>query len=117
MVGFILLLLSGDRNFGVRLNMPYKEVLPALKLPVFEGNYADVLILVRARRRVGARCCGINKFFFSDTRTQALHRVIVDGGRALAPLYDCLLTVLANVAPYIKSISALSAMKLVGLLR
>ena len=56
LVGFTLLLLSADRTLGVRLNLPYKVVLPALKLPLFEGNYADVLILVRRVQRVAWRC-------------------------------------------------------------
>jgi len=43
--------------------------------------------------------------------------VITDGGHPLAPLYDCLLTIIANIAPYIKSISSLTAQKLIGLLR
>ena len=43
---FLLLLLSGERNFGVRLNKQYDQKYPQLKLPLFEGNYADLLILV-----------------------------------------------------------------------
>lgn len=46
LVGFIMLLLSADRTLGVRLNQPYKEVLALLKLPSFDGNYADIIILV-----------------------------------------------------------------------
>lgn len=44
---FLLLLLSGERNFGVRLNKAYDQKYSQLKLPMFEGNYADVLILVQ----------------------------------------------------------------------
>lgn len=34
---FILLLLSGERNFGVRLNKPYTATVP-MDIPVFTGN-------------------------------------------------------------------------------
>ena len=43
---FILLLLSGERNFGVRLNKLYLTRVP-MDLPIFTGNHADLLILVR----------------------------------------------------------------------
>lgn len=34
---FILLLLSGERNFGVRLNKPYTASVP-MDIPVFTGE-------------------------------------------------------------------------------
>ena len=34
---FILLLLSGERNFGVRLNKPYTATVP-MDIPVFTGT-------------------------------------------------------------------------------
>lgn len=34
---FILLLLSGERNFGVRLNKPYTATIP-MDIPVFTGE-------------------------------------------------------------------------------
>ena len=34
---FILLLLSGERNFGVRLNKPYTATIP-MDIPVFTGD-------------------------------------------------------------------------------
>ena len=43
---FILLLLSGERNFGVRLNKPYVSKIP-IDIPVFSGTHADLLIIVR----------------------------------------------------------------------
>ena len=43
---FILLLLSGERNFGVRLNKPYSTRIP-MDIPVFTGTHADLLIIVR----------------------------------------------------------------------
>jgi len=42
---FILLLLSGERNFGVRLNKPYVTRVP-MDIPVFTGTHADLLIIV-----------------------------------------------------------------------
>lgn len=42
---FILLLLSGERNFGVRLNKPYSIHVP-MDIPVFTGTHADLLIVV-----------------------------------------------------------------------
>ena len=42
---FILLLLSGERNFGVRLNKPYSVHVP-MDIPVFTGTHADLLIVV-----------------------------------------------------------------------
>lgn len=42
---YILLILSGRRNFSVRLN---KEYEPTIRIPVptFEGNYGDLVLLV-----------------------------------------------------------------------
>ena len=42
---FILLLLSGERNFGVRLNKPYTTRIP-MDISVFTGTHADLLIIV-----------------------------------------------------------------------
>ena len=42
---FILLLLSGERNFGVRLNKPYTAAVP-MDISVFSGSHADLLIIV-----------------------------------------------------------------------
>jgi hypothetical protein len=42
---FILLLLSGERNFGVRLNKPYVSKIP-MDISVFSGTHADLLIIV-----------------------------------------------------------------------
>lgn len=44
---FILLLLSGERNFGVRLNKPYTLRVP-MDIPVFTGTHADLLVVVRS---------------------------------------------------------------------
>lgn len=76
---FLLLMMSGDREFGVALNRPLMPArLPPLpECPLREGSHADLLVMT-------------------------LHRLIVDGLPALAPLYPCLLTVISNVSPYIK---------------
>ncbi|KAJ8377676.1 hypothetical protein AAFF_G00255210 [Aldrovandia affinis] len=76
---FILLLLSGERNFGVRLNKPYSERVP-MEIPVFTGTHADLLITV-------------------------FHKVITSGHQRVQPLFDCLLTIVVNVSPYLKSLS------------
>ncbi len=73
---FILLLLSGERNFGVRLNKPYTATVP-MDIPVFTGTHADLLVIV-------------------------FHKIITTGHQRLQPLFDCLLTILCNVSPYIK---------------
>jgi len=86
---FILLLLSGERNFGVRLNKPYTATVP-MDIPVFSGSHADLLIIV-------------------------FHKIITSGHQRLQPLFDCLLTILCNVSPYLKSMSMTAACKLMHL--
>ncbi|RXN08927.1 HID1-like protein [Labeo rohita] len=87
---FILLLLSGERNFGVRLNKPYSVRVP-MDISVFAGTHADLLIVV-------------------------FHKIITCGHQRLQPLYDCLLTIIVNVSPYLKSMSMVAANKLIHLL-
>ncbi|XP_051769727.1 protein HID1b [Ctenopharyngodon idella] len=87
---FILLLLSGERNFGVRLNKPYCVRVP-MDISVFAGTHADLLIVV-------------------------FHKIITSGHQRLQPLYDCLLTIIVNVSPYLKSLSMVAANKLLHLL-
>lgn len=88
---FTLLKLSGERSFGVALNKQYQMRLP-VELPLFTGNFADLLIIV-------------------------LHKMIVSGSEKLSPLYSCFLTIICNVSPYCKSLCALSALKLTNLLK
>ncbi|KRT78439.1 hypothetical protein AMK59_6593 [Oryctes borbonicus] len=83
---FILLLLSGERNFGVRLNKPYTATIP-MDIPVFTGTHADLLIIV-------------------------FHKIITTGHQRLQPLFDCLLTILVNVSPYLKTLSMVASTKL-----
>ncbi|CAB3359160.1 Hypothetical predicted protein [Cloeon dipterum] len=87
---FILLLLSGERNFGVRLNKPYTATIP-MDIPVFTGTHADLLITV-------------------------FHKIITTGHQRLQPLFDCLLTILVNVSPYLKTLSMVASTKLLHLL-
>lgn len=87
---FILLLLSGERNFGVRLNKPYTATIP-MDIPVFTGTHADLIIIV-------------------------FHKIITTGHQRLQPLFDCLLTILVNVSPYLKTLSMVASTKLLHLL-
>ncbi|CDI96759.1 High temperature induced dauer formation protein [Echinococcus multilocularis] len=86
---FIILLLSGERNFGVRLNKPYSN-RASFDITVFTGNHADLLIIV-------------------------FHKIITTGHQCLQPLFDCLITIIDNVSPYVKSLSMVSASKLMHL--
>ncbi|KAG7215457.1 hypothetical protein INR49_003233 [Caranx melampygus] len=87
---FILLLLSGERNFGVRLNKPFTLRVP-MDIPVFTGTHADLLIVI-------------------------FHKIITGGHQRLQPLFDCLLTIIVNISPYLKSLSMVAANKLLHLL-
>lgn len=42
---FLILLLSGERNFGVRLNKPF-TMKGIIDVPSFNGTHADLLIIV-----------------------------------------------------------------------
>ncbi|KAJ4940342.1 hypothetical protein JOQ06_026649 [Pogonophryne albipinna] len=83
---FILLLLSGERNFGVRLNKPFTLHVP-MDIPIFTGTHADLLIVITT-----------------------------SGHQRLQPLFDCLLTIIVNISPYLKSLSMVAANKLLHLL-
>lgn len=87
---FIILLLSGERNFGVRLNRPYLASVP-MDLPIFSGTHADLLVIV-------------------------FHKLITTGHQRLQPLFDCLLTILVNVSPYLKTLSMVASAKILHLL-
>ena len=86
---FLLLKLSGERPFCVALNKPFGLRLP-VDLPLFEGSHADLVMI-------------------------ALHKMVVNGGDKLAPLYNCFLTIMCNLSPYAKSLSLVTAVKLVNL--
>ncbi|OQS05042.1 hypothetical protein THRCLA_02784 [Thraustotheca clavata] len=88
---FILLLLSGERDFAVNLNKPFDLKLP-LDLPPFNGNHADLLIV-------------------------CLHKVIVNGFEKLNSVYNCFLTIISNISPYIKKLNMVSSVRLLRLFK
>ncbi|POM74248.1 High-temperature-induced dauer-formation protein [Phytophthora palmivora] len=88
---FILLLLSGERDFGVNLNKPFNNHLP-LDLPPFSGNHADLLIV-------------------------CLHKIIVSGYEKLNSVYNCFLTIICNISPYCKKLNMVSAVRLLRLFK
>lgn len=67
---FLILLLSGERNFGVRLNKPYVSK-GNIDIQAFTGTHADLLIIVA-------------------------HKLITTGNYRLQSLFDCLLTIIVN---------------------
>jgi hypothetical protein len=83
---FILLLLSGERNFCVNLNAAFSKKLP-VDLPPFNGNHADLLYIV-------------------------IHKLMTDGPQKLDTLYDCFMTTMSNVSPYIKTFCMPAALRL-----
>ena len=87
---FILLLLSGERNFGVLLNRAYDFDLSITELPRFSGCHADLLIIT-------------------------LHKLIVAGRERFAALRNCFLTIIGNISPYTKGLSLVSSLKLLNL--
>lgn len=44
---YILLLLSGERSFSVRLNKPFVPPFP-METPEFTGTHGDLLLIVRS---------------------------------------------------------------------
>jgi hypothetical protein len=88
MVAFILLLLSGQREFSVTLNRPIEVKLP-VEIQV-EGTFADLIITT-------------------------ICKVIATDKATMRPLFECLLTIIANISPYIKSLNSISSTKLVEL--
>ena len=87
---FLLLLFSGERNFGVRLNAPWTS-RAALDVPSFHGTHADLLIII-------------------------FHKLITTGHSRISSLYDCLLTVIVNISPYLKRLTMATATKLLHLM-
>lgn len=86
---FALLLFSADRNFGVALNKPFSQ-FASMDLPVVQGTYADFLIL-------------------------ASYRLITNGHPSMLNIVDCLLTMIVNISPYLKSLSLVTCTKLLSL--
>jgi hypothetical protein len=85
---FLLLVVSGEREFGATLNAPFNEHTESLGR--VDGRLADVLVLTVAK-------------------------VLVDAHPRLAPLHECLLTIVTNVSPYVKSLNAAASSKLLQL--
>jgi hypothetical protein len=69
---FILLLLSGERNFGVRLNKPYITRVP-MDIPVFTGTHADLLIIVGRKNSFFLKQQNI---FFNRFSIKSLYQLI-----------------------------------------
>ncbi|XP_064406820.1 protein HID1-like [Halichondria panicea] len=89
---FILLVLSGERNFGVRINKPFLHKIYMPDIPKCTGaSHADLMFLV-------------------------FHKIITSGLPRLQPLYDCLLTVMVNVSPYLKTLSMVTCSRLMHLM-
>lgn len=89
---FVLLVLSAERSFCVRLNLAYSTKIP-LQLPPFEGCHADALTLTLYR-------------IVSDSLPKPQNDALV----------EMLLTVLCNISPYVKSFALESGLKLLSLL-
>jgi hypothetical protein len=47
---YTLMVLSGERNFAVRLNKPFVPAF-TMDIPAFDGHYGDLLVLVRTSRQ------------------------------------------------------------------
>lgn len=89
---FVLLVLSAERSFAVKLNEPYEGKGGFLVLPSFKGSYADALTL--CLYKVVSDCLCIPQ---SDA------------------LVEMLLTVLCNISPYVKCFCAECCLKLLSL--
>ncbi|CAK9103837.1 Protein HID1 (HID1 domain-containing protein) (Protein hid-1 homolog) [Durusdinium trenchii] len=89
---FVLLVLSSERAFAVRLNDPYVAKKVPLEIPAFHGNHADVFAL-------------------------SLYKVISESLPKTQndALVEMLLTALCNVSPYVKCFCLESCLKLVSL--
>eukprot|EP00923_Selenidium_pygospionis_P014408 GHVN01024733.1.p1 GENE.GHVN01024733.1~~GHVN01024733.1.p1 ORF type:complete len:971 (+),score=165.12 GHVN01024733.1:59-2971(+) len=89
---FILLVLSSEREFAVRLNEPYLDSFP-LELPPFNGCHGDVFMLV------------VYKVVIASTGPISANDSLI----------DMLLTVMCNMSAYIKSFCPESCMRIVQL--
>lgn len=92
MCSFLLLVLSSEREFGVKLNDPFTQKFP-LDIPHFTGTHADLLVIIT-------------------------HRVVMDSSssRTNDSLIDMLLTMMSNISAYIKSFCLESCVRLLSLL-
>ena len=104
---FILLHLSGDRSFGVSLNRLLDINLPLSGIPKL--RVAGVQSGAASDSSVG------NFANLADLLIIVFHKVIVDGLKSLSSLYNCLLTIISNASPYLKTLSLVGSLKLVKL--
>ncbi|GAB5364645.1 hypothetical protein AAMO2058_000987600 [Amorphochlora amoebiformis] len=86
---FILLRLSGERQFCVALNEEYDGSL-SMDLPTFKGTHADLLILT-------------------------CQKVVVSSAEHLNSMLNGVLTVIFNCSPYLTSLAMISSVKLLNL--
>jgi len=87
---FTLLMLSGERKFGVQMNKTFVRNFTDSALPSFSGTYNDFYVLV-------------------------MHKILMDCSPRLIGLHDTLLTILVNISPFITSLSMTAAMKIAKL--
>jgi len=90
---FLLLVLSSERDFAIQLNKPFvpRGKRPYSELPLLSNaNLSDFLVLV-----------------FS--------KVLVDGSDKLDGLHECLLTIIDNLSPYLKTLSMVATLSLMRL--
>ena len=85
---FNLSILSGERNFSIKLNKRYTNNC-LTNLPEFKGSHADLMILV-------------------------FHKLIMYGYK-INQLYDYLLNILVNISPYLKGLTLLASKCLIQL--
>lgn len=109
---FLLMLLSGDREFGVSLNAR----IDGAGAGAGGGGVVSARALHAPALHVdlpalSAADCGTH----ADLLIVTLHKLIVDGSPRLSPLYSCFLTVIQNVSSYARGLSLVSAVRLMGL--
>lgn len=80
---FVLLLLSGDREFGVALCEEWRGTTGG-SVPYVEGCYADLLVLT-------------------------LDRLLLDSASGLDVLAPCVCTIMSNITPYVKRLDPAAA--------
>jgi hypothetical protein len=68
---FVILLLSGERNFSIALNAPFNVKLPT-DVPAFTGNVGDLVVIV-------------------------LSRLVLEHTVQMLPLFDCFFTIISNI--------------------
>eukprot|EP00755_Sulcionema_specki_P022865 Sspe_Gene.77524::Locus_48454_Transcript_1_1_Confidence_1.000_Length_2461::g.77524::m.77524 len=89
MLVWLVLHLSSERSFAVALNKPLQE-MPPVSLPAFRGTYMDLLIIT-------------------------FQQLIQSGVKWVRLLSDGLMTTLYNLSPYARSLSMVTASKLLNL--